>query len=137
MKIIDFERRGNVVRFYLGEDDLETWYGDDWGDYPYEHNASKVYNEFISKTIDVAFSYTSLVLEPQNDWRNGGNSQWCKDDMREGLVPCIVVVPHPTYEDDFTRYVGMRDAIRIYFGDDEELLRNISEATILSEDDYE
>lgn len=31
MKIIDFERKGNLVRFYLGDDDLVEWYGDDWG----------------------------------------------------------------------------------------------------------
>ena len=28
MKIIDFTRKGNVVRFYLGEDNLENWYGE-------------------------------------------------------------------------------------------------------------
>ena len=26
----------------------ETFYGDDWNDYPYEHNAGKVYDEFIN-----------------------------------------------------------------------------------------
>lgn len=45
MKIIDFERKGNLVRFYLGDDDLEEWYGDDWNDTPYEHNAGQVYDE--------------------------------------------------------------------------------------------
>lgn len=39
MKIIDFERKGNLVRFYLGDDDLAEWWGDDWNDTPYEHNA--------------------------------------------------------------------------------------------------
>ena len=29
MKIIDFEKKGNVVRFYLGDNDLKEWYGDD------------------------------------------------------------------------------------------------------------
>lgn len=43
MKIIDFERKGNLVRFYLGDDDLVEWYGDDWNDTPYEHNAERVY----------------------------------------------------------------------------------------------
>lgn len=32
MKIIDFERKGNLVRFYLGDDDLAEWYGDDWNE---------------------------------------------------------------------------------------------------------
>jgi len=25
MKIIDFERKGNLVRFYLGDDDMAEW----------------------------------------------------------------------------------------------------------------
>lgn len=43
MKIIDFERKGNLVRFYLGDDDLHDWSGDDWNDTPYEYNAGQVY----------------------------------------------------------------------------------------------
>ena len=42
MKLIDFERKGNLVRLYLGDDANFT--GDDWDDYPYEHNASLVYD---------------------------------------------------------------------------------------------
>ena len=30
MKIIDFEKKGNVVRFYVGSDNLENYYGDDF-----------------------------------------------------------------------------------------------------------
>ena len=37
MKIIDFAKKGNVVRFFLGKDDLKEWWGDDWDDCPYEH----------------------------------------------------------------------------------------------------
>ena len=29
MKIIDFDKKGNIVRFYLGIDSIENWYGDD------------------------------------------------------------------------------------------------------------
>ena len=36
MKIIDWDRKGNVLRLYLGEDRLEDWWGDDWDDRPYE-----------------------------------------------------------------------------------------------------
>lgn len=28
MKVLDIERKGNVVRFYLGDDALEKWWGD-------------------------------------------------------------------------------------------------------------
>ena len=34
MKLLDLERKGNVVRFFLGADDLEKWWGDDWDDAP-------------------------------------------------------------------------------------------------------
>ena len=46
LKIIDFEKKGNVVRFYYGKDSLKEWYGDDWDDRPYEHNAGEVYHRF-------------------------------------------------------------------------------------------
>lgn len=39
MKIIGWNRKGNVVRFALGDDNLEYWSGDDWNSSPYEHNA--------------------------------------------------------------------------------------------------
>ena len=79
-KIIDFEVKGNVVRFYLGNKTDEwgwtnknykdrngntpdwlkpndTYYGDDWDDVPYEHNAGLVYDKFVKGT---AAQYTSL-----------------------------------------------------------------------------
>ena len=54
MKIIDWEAKGNVVRYFLGADDLESWYGDDWDDVPYEHNAEQVYDQFVKGYMDVA-----------------------------------------------------------------------------------
>lgn len=127
MKIIDFEKKGNVVRFYLGEDNLEDWYGDDWDDTPYEHNAGSVYEEFVSETIDLAFNFNCLILEPQDDWQNNGNSNWCKNDMKDRLVPCIIVVPNePDYDDNnFSKYICSDKIIRIYFGDSLESLKVI------------
>ena len=119
MKIIDFDRKGNVVRFYLGKDDLDNWYGDDWDDAPYEYNAGTVYNDFISGTKDIAFPFDSMVLEPscgtQNSW-------FCKDDMKERRVPCLIVVPKEVYrescwDDSFSRYVGADGIEKYYFGD--------------------
>lgn len=119
MKIIDFEKKGNVVRFYLGEDTLTEWYGDDWDDRPYEHNAGPVYEEYVSATRDLAFDFDDLVLEPSEDWHNSGNSEWCKDDMVAKKVPCIIVVPKELqdYNDNFNHYVGMRGITKFYFGD--------------------
>lgn len=123
MKIIDFKKKGNVVRFFLGKDDMERWYGDDWDDSPYEHNAGEVYDEFISGYTDIAFNFDDLVLEPCN---GAYNSHYCKDDMVSRHVPCIVVVPKDVYkdddhgwgyEDDFSYWVGSDKVTKYYFGD--------------------
>lgn len=121
MKIIDFEKKGNVVRFYLGNDDLKEWYGDDWNDYPYEHNAGVVYDQFISGIRDIAFPFDALVLEPCEDWRYADNSPYCKEDMIKRQVPCIIVVPKDvianSWKDQFNDWVGSDNVIRYYFGD--------------------
>lgn len=116
MKIIDFEKSGNVVRFYYGEDDLSEWHGDDWNDTPYEHNAGEVYDEFVSGWFDVAWDAAWLVLEPCD---GTCNSRYCKDDMREQKVPCIVVAKpdESDYFADFARYVADLNAYKIYFGE--------------------
>lgn len=119
MKIIDFEKKGNVVRFWLGADDLKDWYGDDWDDAPYDCNAETVYKEFVSGYRDIAFPFDSLVIEP---CEGVTNSQWCKDDMRERKVPCIIVVPKEKADDswhgqDFAYWVGVDGIQRFYFGD--------------------
>ena len=120
MKIIDFKRKGNVVRFYLGNDDDEDYGGDDWDDIPYEHNAGKVYQEHIVGHRDIAFPFEFAVLEPKNpEWQN--NSRWCKDDMKERKVPCIIAVKNPDdfHDDDFDYYLGSdnKNVIKFYFGD--------------------
>lgn len=131
MKIIDFDKKGNVVRFYFGDDSLTDYWGDDWNDRPYECNAGTVYEEFTKGYVDVAFDFDSLVLEPENDWRNHGNSQWCKDDMRERKVPCIIVVPkellEDTWEDGFNYWVAADRVRKIYFNDPIDTLDFIGE----------
>ncbi len=119
MKIIDFKKKGNVVRFYLGDDSLTGWYGDDWNDAPYEHNAGTVYDRFVSGRRDIAFPFDSLVIEP---CEGALNSEWCKDDMKDRKVPCIIVVPSETaseswWENDFAHWVGVDGITKFYFGD--------------------
>ena len=126
MKIIDFEKKGNVVRFYVGSDNLENYYGDDWDDRPYEHNAGEVYDEFCLGYFDKAFGFGDEVMEPA-DGATNGNSCWCKDDMRERRVPCICVLPEK-YKEEYKWYYSFDDiandehTIKYFFGDkvDEE-----------------
>ena len=128
MKIIDFDKKGNVVRFYLGEDDCNDYWGDDWNDAPYEHNAGSVYDRYIGKCIDMYFPFDSLVLEPQDDWRNDCNSHYSKEDMKKGYVPCIIVVPselaRETYDATFGYWVGSKNIEKFYFNDSEQKLKD-------------
>ena len=118
MIIIDFEKYGNAVRFYLGKDRLTDYHGDDWEDSPYDCSAGKVYDEFISSSADVHFPIGSLVLEPCD---GVVNSRFCKNDMRDGVVPCIVVVPQDLaetcYQSDFNFWANHRGVLKFYFGD--------------------
>jgi hypothetical protein len=97
MKIIDFERKGNLVRFYLGDDDLVEWYGDDW---------------------DEMFPFDDLVLEPCSGTCDSG---WCKDDMVAQKVPCIIQVPaavhSDSFDESFDHWVGAKGVHKFYFGD--------------------
>lgn len=116
MRIIDFERKGNLVRFYLGDEDLHKWGGDDWDDTPYEHNAGRVYDEYIKGYCDVLFPFDDLVLEPCCGTCNSG---WCKNDMVARKVPCIIQVPATVHNDSFDksfdRWVGAINVNRFYF----------------------
>lgn len=119
MKIIDFKKKGNVVRFYLGNDNLKDWYGDDWNDVSYEHNAGNVYSEFIKGTKDIVFPFDDLVLEPSDTYE--AESGYCKNDMVDRRIPCIIVVPGKlatnSYHEDFGYWVGSDKIKKFYFGD--------------------
>ena len=117
MEIIDFEVKGNTIRFYLGKNGKQ--YGDDWDDKPYEHNAGRVYDEFISDYADVYVDFSNVVLQPSDDY--SGNSPYCKDDMVARKVPCVVVVPqalkNPYDDGEFKEWVGVDGVVKFYFGD--------------------
>lgn len=117
MRIIDFERKGNVVRFFLGDDPKFT--GDDWNDSPYYCNAGRVYDEYIKGYRDIAFPFGLAVVEPKDP--EDYNCTWCKDDMKARKVPCIVVAPEEEWHDDeFDYYVAGEGSIKFYFGDEME-----------------
>lgn len=119
MKIIDYERKGNVIRFYLGNDDCMDYYGDDWNDVPYDLNAGKVYNDFIISHYDMLVPFDYTVLEPCDCW---SECRWSKDDMKKRRVPCVIIVPDSFCDecdrlDDFNGYVCADRVIKYYFGD--------------------
>lgn len=120
MKIVDFEKKGNVVRFYCGKDDCKDYYGDDWDDAPYDCNAGTVYDEFVIAHVDIAFPFDYMVLEPCDGCRDWNNCT--KDDMKEQRVPCVIAVPATTYkgsyyDTNFSTWVGSRGIKKFYFGD--------------------
>ena len=118
MKIIDFEKKGNVVRFYLGAADCGSYWGDDWGDSPYDSNAGKVDDKYITGICDKAFPFDDLVLEPCDVCYG---CDFSKEDMKSRRVPCIIVVPQElaetSWETDFPHWVGADGVTKFYFGD--------------------
>ena len=123
MKIIDFQKKGHLVRFWLGADDCDEYYGDDWDDCPYEHNAGPVYDEFVEGYVDLVFPFDAIVTEPSDDWHYNGNSPYCKDDMKARKCPCVVVVDkeaqETTWEDSYYYWAvaDMPGVHKYFFGD--------------------
>lgn len=121
MKIIDFYKFGNVVTFYLGEYVDDLYWGDDWDDAPYEHNAGPVYEHYITGEKTIYFDKDDFVMEPCD---GEYNSKWSKEDMKKGRVPCIVVVHKPSIdkyelEPNFTDWLGVDDpTIEKYYFED-------------------
>lgn len=137
MKIIDFERKGNVVRFYLGDVTCNNYWGDDWDDRPYEHNAGTVYDEFVKGYIDIAFPFDANVLDPESDYRYRGNSPFCKEDFKKRKAPCIIVLPaHIVKEnaidaDCYSQHMGSEQVERFYYNDPMERILKCPLATVL------
>lgn len=118
MEIIDFKQKGNIVRFFLGENG-EQW-GDDWNDRPYDCNAGEVYDRYVKGYKDLSFPFDELVLQPCDGVLN---CEYAKEDMVKRRVPCIIVVPKELAEDyywseDFEYFIGYDGVTRYYFGDD-------------------
>ena len=89
MKIIDFDIKGNVIKFYLGQDNDMNYHGDDWDDVPYEHNAGEVYSEFVEGYAYVYLEY-ELNIVTADQWYD--NSPYCKNDFKRKRLPCVCVV---------------------------------------------
>lgn len=133
MKIIDFKLKGNLIRLYLGQDDLNDYYGDDWDDKPYEHNAGTVYDEFVSQIIDVVLPFDAFAIEACEDHRFNQNSPYCKNSFRDNNTPFVVIVPKEVADDNcFIEYLEARDnkkCFPLYFNENiEEALEKVKAA---------
>lgn len=119
MKIIDIGRKGNLVRFYLGDNDCDDYWGDDWDDRPYEHNAGSVYKEYVKGTRDVVFPFDWVVTEPADDWIYMGNSPFSKQDFIERKAPALAAAHlYDEYcSDRYSEVVLRDDCVKFYFGD--------------------
>lgn len=82
LKVIDFEIYGRQLKLYLGKPDCEDYWGDDWNDTPYEHNAGTVYSQYVEDTVVVNFlGDDEYILEACEGYCN---SPWCKEDFKKG-----------------------------------------------------
>jgi hypothetical protein len=146
-KIIDFKVKGNAVRFYLGNKTDEwgwtnknykdrngntpdwlkpndTYYGDDWDDVPYEHNAGKVYDEFVIGVRTYYVDYDWIIIEAKDGYKN---SPYSKMDFVKRKIPCIIIIKGKTakkYKDKNTmdfwlneELEKLEDVEKFYFGD--------------------
>jgi hypothetical protein len=109
MELIDCEVKGNAIRLYLGKNG-EQW-GDDWGDYPYEHNASIVNEKYIEGIVDMLVDCDYWVLEP---WDNNVHHLYARKDFRDKKIWAFMV------QSTIDGTVGEK----VYFGDTpEEIVR--------------
>lgn len=101
MKVIDIERKGNVLRIYFGNDTLKDWYGDDWNDRPYEDNAGLVYDVYIQAYMDAYIPFDWDIVEACNylkdDETYSFKKEYCKDDFKDGKIPFLYLVPTNDY----------------------------------------
>ena len=111
MKIIDFIKYGNGFGLYLGADDCNDYWGDDWNDAPYEHNAGQVYQRYRQGYVEFAFPLKYDICEACYGYFN---SPFSKEDMKNRKVPCLTISTEPE--------------IKIYFGDNiDDISKQITE----------
>ena len=115
MKIIDAQIKGNVVRFFFGEDELKEWWGDDWDDRPYDCNCGEVYEEYVSGYVDIAFPFDWWVSEPcKGIW----NSPYSREEFMTGNIPLVAACKvEDAWGDDFQSVIGKPSTITFYMGD--------------------
>ena len=127
MKIIDFERKGNLVRFYLGKDKVSDYTGDGWRKRPYCDEAGLVSEKYVSGLEEIVFPFDSLVLEPCS---GDPDCAFSKEDMKLGKTPCVIAVPANLVAtsslNSFSYWANCKGIAKFYFGDPMELTEGIT-----------
>ena len=102
MKIIDWETKGNVIRFYLGKEDDMSYYGDDWDDASFLYNAGLVYGNYIEGVAEI---YVPFVCVVHNPFHNTTDDRQVitKEDFKEMKYPCLIVT------DKFETFYDLED----------------------------
>lgn len=115
LKIIDFEVHGSQLVLYLGKPETKEYWGDDWDDTPYEHNAGTVYERFVEDIITLNLDIEDYVKEPASFTIN---SRFCKEDFQRGEYPFAVIITEPEYSfNNFHDMIHQPNAIVLYFND--------------------
>lgn len=134
MKIVGYQTKGNVIRFYLGSPDLKPKYPKARGNYTniytdgctitatappitisVEKKAPGIYpySDFITGYRDVVVAWGKTVFT---------NDDFVLSDMINQITPLLVIVnsDNGDTKSGFERYKGAKDAICYYFWDDME-----------------
>lgn len=117
MKIIDFDVKGNVIRFYLGDDNCYDYWGDDWDDVPYEHNAGIVYDKYWKEIAEIYVDFSLQVFTPENDWHYDGSSPFSKEDFKKQNAPCVIIAYNCDYNDCYSKCAMSKNVIKFWFND--------------------
>lgn len=123
MKLIDFIKNGNQLKLFFGDDACYDYWGDDWNDTPYEHNAGTVYSKFVKRIAYFNLDFEDSVVEPCS---GEVNSNFCKEDMKKRIIPCIAFVrkkdipKNELFPDSMDSVYSLKNCQTIYFGDSYE-----------------
>ena len=117
MKIIDFETKKNAIRFALGADDCNDYWGDDWDDIPYEHNAGPVYSRYVTGYATILVPFTHPICDMEHDWLIPNNFKRSKEDFKMGRAPCLVVDMDSGWNEHYANAVLKKNSVKFYFND--------------------
>lgn len=115
--LMDFYKEEDVFdNFELtfgSKKDIKDYWGDDWNDAPYEHNAGRVYERYVQMKVHYK-PFNCIAVQPCDI--HDPNSKWCKEDFKKERTPCLLLVPHSLLEefDLSEKHTTKNDFIREY-----------------------